>query len=163
MSNKHAKSGSTVGPILFPKRREMSTQLGRLENDIRTLRDKIENEKDVISVARSAALLYVDFIARVHTFAAQLDTELGGQLFVPGYPFKQNLRRAKVALAMFNRLWQMVKEAIEGVFRCLGGEEVIAFQASARGAAQESEAGRTNSVRNEQIQSIQSTLMKQLK
>ncbi len=131
MSNYNVKVKSKAGAIPFPDRRETSAKLRELNKDLRSLREKVEIGENAASVARSAALLYVDLIARIHTFSEQLDLALGYQFFVPDWTLKENLERGRAALSMYARLTGMMCEAIEGLFRCLGGQSVLSLQALA--------------------------------
>jgi len=154
---------SAAQPILFPKGRETLAELRDLDTRFRSLREKIENGDEAVSIALSTAFLYVDFIAQMHTFSTQLDITLNGQLFLAGRPSRYNIRRVNTALRIYARLIKMMLEATDGLFKCLGGQKVITLEAMAHSFAQHPEAGTAISALEEQMQRIARTLAKQSK
>jgi hypothetical protein len=154
---------SPAHPIPFPKGRETLAELHELDARFRSLREKIENGEDALSIARSTALLHVDFIARVHTFSSQLDTALENQLLLADPPFIENVRRASAALRIYERLSRLMQEATDGLFKCIGGQKVITLEAIDRYVAQNPEAGTAISALEENFRRIANTLKKQSK
>jgi hypothetical protein len=163
MLQKRAKVKCKVGTIPFPKRRETSAELQDMDDRLRELREKIENGVEAVSVARSAALLYVDFLARIHSFSAQFDLALGYQLFSPNWTLEENVKRGHAAMRVYARLTGMLDEVITGLFRCLGGQEVITLQAVAHLVAEHPEVGTTISALDQEIQRIAGTIAKKSK
>jgi hypothetical protein len=154
MPHNRVKVKCVADPIPFPKRRETSAELRDLDDNLRGLREKIENGADAASVARSAAFLFVDFLARIHIFSAQFDLALGNQLFVPYLTLKENIKRGDAAMRVYARLFRMMEEGIAGLFRCHGGQEVITLQAVARFIAEHPEVGTAISAREQEIERI---------
>ena len=154
---------SATRTIPFPKRREMLAELRELDTCFRSLREKIENGAEVVSVARSAALLYVDFLARIDAFSTQLDLALGNELFVPGWTLEKNIKRGHAALSMYAKLMRMMHEVIARIFGCLGGQMMIEVQAMAHWVAQHPEAETMVSALEQQIQRIERILARQSK
>jgi hypothetical protein len=138
----------------------MRAELRELDARLRSLREKIENGDKAFSIARSTALLYVDLLARVRTFARQLDIMLGGQLLLVGRPLRENVTRARAALGIYAKLIKMMIEATDGILKCLGGQKVIALEALAHWIEQHPEAGTINAILEKEIQGIARTLAK---
>lgn len=160
MHAKQLKIHSAVDPIPFPRQREMLTELRETDDRLRGLREKVESGDEAASVARNVALLYVDLIARVHALSTQLDGALDGQMFVADQPFRENVRRARAALSIYARLNRMMLEATEGLFKCLGGQNVITLQSLAGWGTQHAEAETMISALEQQTQRIERILSK---
>lgn len=163
MPGKRAEVKCAAGPIPFLKRRETLAELQDLEDSLRSLREKIENGDEAVSVAHTVALLYVDFLARLHSFSAQLGRALGGQLILVGRPFRENVTRARTALRVYGKLLNMILEGTDGLFRCLGGQKVITLQAIARLLAEHPEAGTAMCALDQQLRRIARNVAKQSK
>ncbi len=108
-----------------------------LRDGLKDLRESIENKKDAFSIGYSAALQHVNFIGRIVAFARQLDIALDYQLFLPGRPLQENVRRAHSALWILQKLSNMLSAQIEQLISCLGGTGVIAGQAMGQWAAKD--------------------------
>jgi hypothetical protein len=67
----------------------------------------------------------------------QVDVALDFQLFLPGRPLQENVRRAHSALWISQKLSKMLSAQIEQLISCLGGWEVIAGQAMCQWAAKD--------------------------
>ncbi len=133
----------------------MLTELRELDTSFRSLREKIENGDEAFSIARSTAFLYVDFIARVHTFSRQVDIALDGELVLSDRPFWENVKRVTAVMGIYGRLCKIMLEATEGLLKCLGGKEVIAHQAMAGWVARHPEAETTVAALEQLMQRIE--------
>jgi septation ring formation regulator EzrA len=160
MRNWQKMDDAAAHPIPFPKKREMRAELRELDACFQSLREKIENGDEPFSIARSTALLYVDLLARVRTFARHLDIILGGRLFLAGRPLRENVVRANAALGIYSRLIRMMREATDRIFKCLGGQKVITIEALTRLAEQHPEARTVNAILVKEIQGIARSLAK---
>jgi hypothetical protein len=130
-----SKTEFSANRVPCPERREFSGELRELGDRVGELREKIQKEKDTISIGYSAAKIHVEFIGRILSFTYQLDEALGCRLFLQGLPLQENLRRANSALRMYKKLMDMMGQEIERLLLCLGGTGVVAAQAMGKWAA----------------------------
>ena len=110
------------------KLKDVPEKFVRLDQQILELRELIENNAYADEIGRAAARVHLDFIARIHRYANQLDTILGFELFGSGLTLEENLPRANTALRMLSELNVILLGQIDGLLNCFGGPTVIGIQ-----------------------------------
>ena len=147
-------AGAAAKTIAFPDKQNLLGQWSTLDADMERLRNSIATEGDALSIGRSAALMYVDLIARIRMFSTEIDEAFGHKLFLEDVPFRENMQRARTLLAINARLMDLMRKSINGLMSCLGGYEAIRLEALGNWATGGNAPGRPNGARLEILDRI---------
>jgi hypothetical protein len=157
------RKASPAGRTPFPEWRDLRAELLAEDECLQNLREKVKQEADAASIARDVAPLYLDLIARLCAFNRQLDVAMGYQLFREDLELQDNVRRARPALRLFEKMVCLMIKAIDGFLRCHGGVNAIGAIAVGEWAGKKSANGPTDSTKTEEVDRMVKIFMERAK
>jgi len=95
---------------------------------IAAITKELKKKCDARAIGYQSAQCYLDWMARIRAWTLQLDTVCGGRLFPTDSSVEASARRMVKLLSIYNTLFELEQEAIQGLINCLGGWELISLE-----------------------------------